>query len=188
MPPGSAAAAMLSAWVRPRETRLTPSTGTTSRTMHSRPEPILRPAARVPEGSSVPSTMWPSKGMLASASAMAAWAASRVPVLSPRPSQRPTDRAADSVARSSSRAWLRSRAWPAREREAATRETPVIVLRRRSYREPRADDGGGTGGSGGHPGVLAHRAEEVTEERVGHVGPRAELRVELRGDEEGVVA
>src|ERR1043166_681704 len=125
--------------------------------------------------------------MLASASAMATWAASRVPVLSPRPSQRPTESAADSVARSSSRAWFRSRAWPARERVAATRETLVIVLRR-SYREPRRGDGGGVGGSRGHPGVRAHGADEVAEQRVRHVGPRPELGVELGGDEEGVVA
>src|SRR5258708_7820568 len=126
--------------------------------------------------------------MLARASDIATCADSRVPALSPRPSQRPTESAAASVARSSSRAWLRSRAWPARDREPATRETLVIELRRRSDREPRGGGGGGIGGRGAHPGTDAHRADEVAEQGMRHVGPRAELGVELRGDEVGVVA
>src|ERR1035438_10015837 len=56
-----------------------------------------------------PMTMRPSKGMPISASSITPWPASRVPALSPRPSQRPTDSAAASVARSNSRPRFRPR-------------------------------------------------------------------------------
>src|SRR5665213_3861891 len=109
IPPGSAAAAMLSAWLRPRETRLTPSTGMIARSTWSRPTPIRRPAARLLLPVSGPMTTRPSNGMPTSASSITAWPASLIPALSPRPSQRPTESADVSVARSSSRPRWRSR-------------------------------------------------------------------------------